>query len=40
MWVYPKYCQRYKKLKINELIDFIFEKYYETIGFARENSNY
>ena len=33
--MYPKYCQRYKKMSINELGD-----YYERIGFVKEKSYY
>ena len=33
--MYPKYCERYKKISINELGD-----YYERIGFVKEKSYY
>ena len=29
-----------KKIKIKELKDFIFENYYEQIGFPKDNSYY
>ena len=29
-----------KKMSINEIRDFIFEKYYKRIGFSKENSYY
>ena len=38
--VYFEYTQRYKKMTIKELKDFIFENYYRQIGFTKENSYY
>ena len=39
---YLKYCQRYKEyvMSVNDIRDFIFEKYYKQIGFSKENSYY
>ena len=34
--VYPKYCQSYKKMSINEFKDFIFENYYKRNGFPEK----
>ena len=36
--VYSKYCQCYKKITVNELRDFIYECYYQRVGFNKENS--
>ena len=37
---YSKCCQRYKKMAIKELKDFIHENYYRRIRFPKENSYY
>ena len=38
--VYPKYCQSYKKMSVNEIKYFNFGNYYEEIGFSKEHSYY
>ena len=34
--VYPKYCQRYKKMSVNGLRNFIFENHFKRIEFLKE----